>query len=135
MEENQLNPTEQINYKGYLDTLLNVSTGMAGWAKFLGILGIIVGALYCLTIVGIIVAWLPIWLGIVLFQAGSNITNAKMTQNYQHLVVAYEKLRLFFMVWGIVTIISLALMVIAIIIFGAFFSQFINQFQQFNQGF
>ena len=132
MEENQV---EQINYKGYLDTLLNVSSGMAGWAKFLGILSIIFGALYCLTIVGIIVAWLPIWLGIVLFQAGSNITNAKATQNYQHLITAYEKLRLFFMVWGIVTIVSLALMVIVIIIFGAFLSQFINQFQHFNQGF
>jgi len=34
---------------------------MNGWIKFLGIAAIILGGLYALTIVGIIIAWMPIW--------------------------------------------------------------------------
>ncbi|NIW79677.1 MAG: hypothetical protein GWN16_09545, partial [Calditrichae bacterium] len=43
---------------------------MSAWLKFLGIVSIISGAVVAITIVGIIIAWLPIWLGVLLFQAG-----------------------------------------------------------------
>jgi hypothetical protein len=43
-----------------------------GWLKFLGILSIIGGVFQALTIVGIIYAWIPIWSGVLLHQAGSN---------------------------------------------------------------
>jgi fatty acid desaturase len=38
-----------------------------GWMKFLGVLMIICGVLTACTIIGIIFAWPPIWLGVVLF--------------------------------------------------------------------
>jgi hypothetical protein len=47
-----------------------------GWLKFLGILSIIGGVGQALSIVGILVAWLPIWMGVMMYQAGSNIGNA-----------------------------------------------------------
>ena len=39
------------------------------WMKLLGVMMIISGALQVLTIIGILWAWLPIWLGVLLFQA------------------------------------------------------------------
>ena len=42
-----------------------------GWMKLLGILNIIGGILIAITLVGIIIAWLPIWMGVILYQAGS----------------------------------------------------------------
>ncbi len=44
-----------------------------GWIKFLGILSIVSGALGALSIIGILWAWLPIWLGVLLFQAASGM--------------------------------------------------------------
>ena len=38
----------------------------AGWMKLIGTLAIIQGVLLALTIVGLIIAWLPIWLGVLL---------------------------------------------------------------------
>ena len=35
-----------------------------GWMKLIGVLLIIGGVLYTLTIIGIIIAWLPIWMGV-----------------------------------------------------------------------
>ena len=39
-----------------------------GWIKFLGILMLIYGIFVAISIVGIIIAWLPIWLGILLIE-------------------------------------------------------------------
>ena len=47
-----------------------------GWLKFLGVLSIISGVGAALSIAGIIFAWLPIWMGILMFQAGSSIDSA-----------------------------------------------------------
>lgn len=44
--------------------------GVAGWLNFLGWFNIVVGILYALSIVFIIIAWLPIWIGICLKNAG-----------------------------------------------------------------
>ena len=50
-----------------LSQIQDISGNMTGWLKFLGIILIIAGGLYALTLVGIIIAWLPIWLGILIF--------------------------------------------------------------------
>ena len=44
------------------------------WMKFLGVLMIIYGVLIAFTIVGIIICWLPIWIGVLLFQSASAVT-------------------------------------------------------------
>ena len=46
---------------------------VAGWTRFLGIVLIIIGVLYCITIFGAIIGWLPIWLGILLLKSGDNV--------------------------------------------------------------
>lgn len=46
---------------------------VAGWSRFLGITLIVIGAFYCITIVGAIVGWVPIWLGILMLKSGDNL--------------------------------------------------------------
>jgi hypothetical protein len=93
---------------------------MTGWMKFLGIVTIISGAFGVLTIVGIVFAWIPIWLGVLLIQAGARATNAQITNNPKELVMMLEKLRLYFVIQGILLIIMIAMVIIGIISFGAF---------------
>ena len=44
-----------------------------GWMKLIGVLSIVWGVLSALTIVGLLIAWLPIWMGVVLYQSASAI--------------------------------------------------------------
>lgn len=90
--------------------------GMKGWLKFLGILMIISGALQALSLVGIVIAWLPIWLGVILTQAGSRAQEYVSSGDTQALVQFTGKLRTYFVVTGVLTIISLCLAVVGGII-------------------
>lgn len=47
-----------------------------GWIMILGVAMIVMGGLQCLSIIGIAVGWLPIWLGILLCQASKSLTLA-----------------------------------------------------------
>ncbi len=114
-----------------LERLRSVSMNMTGWLKFLGIINIISGALSALSIVGILVAWLPIWLGILLLQAGNRATNAVYSKDPRELVAMLDKLRLYFVIQGILFIIIIALMVVGFFAFGSFFSGVMSQFEQF----
>ena len=78
-----------------------------GWLKFLGILSILQGILAAVTIFGIIVAWLPIWIGVLLYQSASAIETAHVTGNQTMLTQALSKLKLYFTIQGIMTLIGL----------------------------
>ena len=86
-----------------------------GWMKLIGILMIIGGVFYALTIIGIIIAWLPIWMGVVLYQAGSSSEQAYFNGDKYSLLTSLNKLKLYFTIMGITTLISIVLMVIMII--------------------
>jgi len=122
---------EQPQEAVVLQQIGNISANMNGWLKFLGIMMIISGAITAISIVGIIVAWLPIWLGVLLLQAGSRASSAQLTQNPRELVVMMEKLRLFFLILGIVIIIELALVLLGFVFFGSFISRMMETMPQF----
>lgn len=84
------------------------------WMKLLGVMLMISGALQVLSLIGILWAWVPIWLGALLFQAAGAADEAAASGRLEAAVRATDKLRLFFMIQGI-------LLLIALIIFGAFF--------------
>ena len=90
--------------------------GAKGWLKFLGILSIIYGALYALTIVGIIFAWMPIWVGIIMVKAGGLAGAFSDTGDPATLVGYTGRLKTLFTIAGIVTLISIALGIIGAII-------------------
>lgn len=108
-----------------LQEIKHIAVDMSGWLKFIGIAAIVYGALVALTIVGIIIAWLPIWIGILLYSAGNKAKDAHYTGNSMHLIEMMRKLKTFFVLQGVLLIIGLVGVIIAFATLGlAFFSAF-----------
>lgn len=82
------------------------------WMKLLGVMMIISGALQVLTVVGILWCWLPIWLGVLLFQSASAAEQASASGDTALATRATDKLRLFFMIQGILMLIGLLLVAV-----------------------
>lgn len=86
-----------------------------GWMKFLGVMYIIMGILTALSIVGIIVAWIPIWLGVLLVQAASAIEESASNGSKGSFQRSLSKLKTFFIVNGVLMLIVVAFYVITFI--------------------
>ncbi|MDR3444436.1 MULTISPECIES: DUF5362 domain-containing protein [Dyella] len=97
-----------------------------GWMKFLGIVFIIGGALYAITIVGIIIAWLPIWIGVLLLQSAGALERAQVSGDVAAMKEALTKLRSFFVIQGVMMIVGIALWVLALIFYGAVFAAMLH---------
>jgi len=90
--------------------------GMAGWMKFMGIMTIIGGCLQALSIVGLVIAWLPIWMGVVLTKAGSKAGEYADKGDFAALEGVTGQLKTYFTISGIMMIVSFALMIVGGII-------------------
>ncbi len=87
-----------------------------GWLKFLGIIAIISGAINVLTVVGIIYAWIPIWIGVIMLQAsnrGQEFINSKDPGKLNQYL---ERVSFFYKLSGIMVIVSIVLSIIFIFI-------------------
>ena len=82
-----------------------------GWLKFLGILSIIGGVGQALTIVGILFAWLPIWMGVLMYQAGSNIESAAQFGDKFSFLRSLGSLKTYFVLQGVLTLIAIIISV------------------------
>jgi len=85
-----------------------------GWMKLVGVMSIIGGALQALTIIGIVIAWLPIWTGILLIQAAGAIEQAYLGENQAAMTRSLSKLKTYFIIMGILTLIGLIALVLAL---------------------
>lgn len=90
--------------------------GMKGWLKLLGIVQIIAGALQALTIFGIFWAWLPIWMGVILNGAANRAGEYAEKGDEQALADFTSKLKLYFVINGVMMIVSLAVVALAVMI-------------------
>ncbi|MCD6595822.1 hypothetical protein J7L68_09155 [bacterium] len=86
-----------------------------GWLKFIGIITIISGALQALTIFGIVIAWLPIWMGILLLQTGKFADAFANEQDPSKLAEMLQKMRLYFTIQGILMLIGLIAVVLTVL--------------------
>jgi len=84
-----------------------------GWLKLLGIMSIIGGVLSALTIIGILICWLPIWMGVLLFKAGNAIEEAQYSGNRERLEFSLGQLKTYFTINGVLTLIGLILVAIS----------------------
>jgi hypothetical protein len=84
-----------------------------GWLKFLGIMNIVYGVFSAITVVGILVAWLPIWIGILLWQCATTIERAQASGNKQLMLESLGKLKTYFIIQGIMGIIGIVGILIA----------------------
>lgn len=78
-----------------------------GWLKFLGILSIISGVASALSIVGILFAWLPIWMGVLMFQAGSAIESASQLGDKFAFLRSLGNLKTYFVLQGVLALIGI----------------------------
>jgi len=90
-----------------------------GWIKFLGIIMLIYGIIGALSVVGIIIAWLPIWIGVLLLQTSSRIEQAQLTGDRQSMIKAQNSLSTYFTVYGVLALIGLIIAVVFSVVFFA----------------
>jgi hypothetical protein len=89
-----------------------------GWLRLLGVLSIVSGALAAITIVGILYAWLPIWVGVLLLQAASSVERAHVSGDKMVLFESLGKLKMYFIIQGVTTLIGLIFAVVALFMTG-----------------
>lgn len=88
------------------------------WLQFLAVIELLGGVLVAFTIFGIIVAWLPIWQGVILFKAANAIQASAITGDKIQLLQAQRQVKLFFMINGIVMLIGVIGMALMVLFFG-----------------
>lgn len=77
------------------------------WIRLTGIINIIGGAFFALSIVGIPIAWLPIWMGVLLVKSANFLDTAYVRGDESSMVMAMDKLRLYFKITGVLVLIGL----------------------------
>lgn len=88
----------------------------AGWMKLVGTLAIIYGVLLAITIVGLIIAWLPIWMGILVNRAADDARAATMAGDEARAIAATNSLGTIFKVYGVIVLLGIVFAV-AILVF------------------
>jgi hypothetical protein len=91
----------------------------AGWMKLIGTVSIIYGVLTALSIVGLVIAWLPIWIGVLTRKAATQAQLAYASGDENAAIASTDSLRLIFKIQGILLLIGLIFwaVVLALLIF------------------
>ena len=85
----------------------------ARWIKFLAVLTIAGGVLSVIaSLWSLVFVWLPIWSSVLLYMAATRVTSASSSGSEAELVEALDRLRLYFLISGVVTLIALVLVVV-----------------------
>ncbi len=89
---------------------------MKGWVRFLGIMNIISGVVTALTIVGILVAWIPIWIGIILLRAAGKIDEISYSPEPLPVMLGYiDDLKTYFLLRGVLVIVGFIFWIVVVI--------------------
>jgi hypothetical protein len=80
------------------------------WMKFLAVLGFVAGGLYTITIVGVVVAWIPILIGVFVWQAASAAEAAHSAGSVVDARRSLDRLRLVFITYGVLAALTIGLM-------------------------
>jgi len=123
-----------LNYSLDNYGLLTMSN-LAKWTKIVGILNIISGALYCLTILifavpTVVIGIITIVMGTKLTVAANHLEFAIQNKDQDSFTIAVDQLRQYFLINGILLIVTVALIglgIILLIFFAGFFMDLINQ--------
>jgi len=78
------------------------------WIWLVGILLIINGSLITITGIGVLVAWLPIWLGVLLLKVAQAASIAWRFGDPQMLDLSLRRLKMTFTIMGVTTLLLLA---------------------------
>ena len=108
---------------------------MYKWTKFVGIMNIITGVIYCLSIVilsipTVIMGIVTIIMGTKLTTAASHLEFAVQNQDSATFITAIDKLRQYFLINGIlliITIVIIGLILIFMSLFAGYIMDFLNE--------
>jgi cell division protein FtsX len=78
--------------------------------KLLGVLSIVQGVLMVVSIWGILLCWLPIWIGVVLHRAAGRLEMAYLNGDRAMLREGTEQLRKFFTINGVLALVYVIVM-------------------------
>ena len=103
-----------------------------GWMKFVGIMLIITGVFYAISIVGLLFAWVPIWLGILISGASSRMDAAYKSGDKYSFIEAQTKLGTYFTVFGVLMLIGLVLTILVFVVAlsSGFLVEYISNIEQ-----
>ncbi len=90
-----------------------------GWLKLLGVMSFLQGLISIISIFGIIICWLPIWIGILLFKAANAIEVAQVNGDSRQFTEALNKLKMYFIINGVLIIVGFAIGAILFLVSGA----------------
>lgn len=90
---------------------------MAKWLKFLGVMSMIGGALYCVSIVGIVAGWFPLLIGYWQVKASDDLLRFSQTGEVQGLESGFNKLRQYYTVMGIMAIVGLSMVALVMVVY------------------
>ena len=85
------------------------------WIKFVAIFSIIYGVLVIFSGFGILICWIPIWMGTSLLSALKRLEIAFETNNENELQISLNKLSKYFKICGIFLLVLLIIIIIGII--------------------
>jgi len=85
-----------------------------GWMKFAGVLSIIQGVFMLVSIWGILICWVPIWMGLLLFAASDHVRTAFESDNEEACRVSMEKLGTYFQILGIFVLVMFFMLVLGL---------------------
>ncbi|HEY2622286.1 DUF5362 domain-containing protein [Dyella sp. Tek66A03] len=97
-----------------------------GWMKFVGIVSIVHGVLIALSIIGIVIAWLPIWMGLLLMKSANAIERAQLSGDADALKESLAKLRTYFVVLGVLILVGIVISAVYFMFFGAMIATMIR---------
>jgi hypothetical protein len=111
--------TQPVDSSTQIKRLASILAAGSGWMKFLAVFMFIGSGLDLIGSFGlaIVIIWIPIWMGVVLWSAGSKASLALATGSEADLAQALDKLRFFFKFYGILIIVAMVIVVLAMIAF------------------
>lgn len=86
------------------------------WMRLTGVMAIVEAVIVVIATfgIGLILAWIPIWVGVLLFQAASAAERAHTTGDRQALLLSQTKLKTMFIIAGVLVLISIVLTLIGV---------------------
>jgi len=85
------------------------------WMQLIGVMMILSGVFTALSIIGIVIAWIPIWAGVVLMQAAGAVHRAYNSGEPNEATYAMGKLRIYFTIFGVLMLIYIILFIVGML--------------------
>lgn len=120
MEPVNVNPTSPTadSHSGLRDFLEPLYRSRF-WMQLLGVILILQGVFIGMSIIGLVVAWIPVWAGVVLFQATGSIKRGYEANDEYDVKQSMAKLRTYFLMSGIMVLTYLILAAGTFLLFSA----------------